>query len=332
MPVDLDALWRVIEVQPATPGNVRTHATGRSTAAGEILVAVDEDGARAVLFPGGAEDAFAPDSSTNVHLGRRTLRWKDGEGDFVAVTCRVDRLKPVFSTLAEDMLEAASEAAEPGAVLRRVLDEWRDLLSAEPARLLPRHRVVGLVAELLTLHEVLRHDPDRDIDVWTGPGEALHDLRKGDRALEVKGSLVREGLYVEIHGLRQLEPPTGGELHLVLWRLEEDATGDITVADAVKTILELGVNRHDFLELLGRVGYDVADEAEYAKRRFRCVERRIYAVDETFPRIVPSSLVEGDAPPGVLLVRYTVDLTGASPPALSSEDADATLAVFGAGP
>lgn len=331
MAVDLDAVWRVIEALPATQGIVRTHGTGRNTAGGEILVSIDEDGARALLFPTADGEGFAPDASTKVHLGTRLLRWSGGEGEFVAVTCQVDRLKPVFTTLAEDMLEAADGAARPGAVLRRVLDEWRDLLSAEARSLLPRHRIVGLIAELLTLLDVLRYDPARDVGVWTGPEEALHDLRRADSALEVKGSLIREGLYVEIHGLRQLEAPPGGDLHLLLHRLEEDPGGDITLPNVVREILDLGVNRHEFIDLLGRAGYDVADEADYVTRRFRRVELRAYRVDDGFPRIVPGSFMSGDAPAGVMLVRYTVDLTGPAPQPMTENDIDDVLVAFGGG-
>jgi hypothetical protein len=331
MRIDLDALWRVIEALPVTPGNVRTHGTGRNTAEGEILVAVDENGARTLLFPVGDDDGFAPDSSTKVHLGTRLLRWSGGEGTFVAVTCQVDRLKPVFTTLAEDMLEAAEGATNPGAVIRQILDEWRDLLSAEAGSLLPRHRVVGLIAELLTLRDVLSHDPTRDVGVWTGPDEALHDLRRAGSALEVKGSLIREGLYVEIHGLRQLEAPAGGDLHLLLHRLEEDPGGDLSLPGLVHEILDLGVSRHEFVELLGRAGYDIADEADYATRRFRRVEARGYKIDEAFPRVVPGSFSAGDAPAGVMLVRYTVDLTGPSPTPMAEHEIEDLLADFGGG-
>jgi hypothetical protein len=329
MPVDLDALWRVIEAQPATPGTVKTHGTGRNAGGGEILVAIDEDGARALLFPVAEDDNFAPDTSTKVNLRRRTLRWSGGEGEFIAVTCRVDHLKPVFTTLAGDMLEAGSRSPQPGVVLRQVLEEWRDLLSAERRSILPRHSIVGLVAELMTLREVLRGDSHRDVSAWTGPDESLHDFRKGSHALEVKGSLIREGLYAEIHGLRQLEPPAGGDLHLLFFRFEEAPDGELSLPDLVRDIVELGVDRREFVDRLARAGYHLSDEEAYSTIRLHCVERRVYGIDESFPRVIPRSFVVGDAPPGVILVRYTVDLTGASPAPLPPPAADRILAAFG---
>jgi hypothetical protein len=330
---DLDAMWRVLEVQPASPGAVRTRGTGQSTAAGKILVAVDEHGARAVLFPTSDDDAFAPDVSTKVHLERRDLRWQGGEEAFVTVTCVVERLNPVFTTLAEDMLEAASGSSRPGTVLRRVLDEWRDLLAAETKPLLSRQKLIGLIAELVTVREVIRHDPHRDITVWTGPDAAVHDLRKDGRALEVKGSLLREGLLIEVHSVHQLEAPQpDGELHLVFYRFEEVPDGELTAPDLVREILGLSVDRHEFIERLGLAGYDMAEEAEYAQRRFRLAERRVYAVDDDFPRLVPKSFVGGNVPAGILLVRYTIDLAGSTPIALPLDEADREFAKFGEAP
>ena len=58
------------------------------------LVAVNEAGARTLLFPVETGEAFAPDRSTKVWLGRRVLRWAGGEGEFVTVTCehKIDML------------------------------------------------------------------------------------------------------------------------------------------------------------------------------------------------------------------------------------------------
>ena len=121
-PLDLDPLWQVAELRRSPGRKGRAHGTGAFTADGEILVAVDEDGSRAVLFPTSDSDAFAPDTSTKVHLSRRNLRIDGKKQGFVAVTCRVVRLNPVFNTLAMDMIQSADGANSPGAVVRQILN------------------------------------------------------------------------------------------------------------------------------------------------------------------------------------------------------------------
>ncbi|BBZ20886.1 hypothetical protein MGAD_52210 [Mycolicibacterium gadium] len=323
--MDLDPLWQVAEAQPSLPGRGRAHGTDFSTACGEILIAVNEDGSRAVLFPTESDDAFASDTTTKVQVTKRTLRFDGDEAVYVAVSCSADRLNGVFTTLAAEMIQASEGVSRPSAVILATLDEWRDLLSGEKSEILTESKLVGLAAELLTLLAVLSSDPHRDVTVWTGPQGALHDIRRGPEALEVKGTLSREGLSVEIHGLRQLEPPTDGRLHLVVFRLERDVEHGFSVPDLVRSILDLGVSRLEFVKRLGHVGYDQADEANYAELRYAVVDRYVYAVDGTFPRIVRASLVAGDAPAGVTLLRYTVDLAGATPTPLSTTEADAAV-------
>lgn len=328
MNADLDTLWRVIEVQPELPGRIRTHGTGETTASGEILVAVDEVGRRSVLFPVKSGDTIAPDHSTKVHLDMRTLVEAGLELKFVSVSCDVERLSPVFTSLAEDMVRSAAGSQSPIDNVQKVLNEWRDLLSAERMPILPRKKLVGLIGELITLFDVISRDPQRDISVWKGPEEALHDIRAHHHAIEVKGSLVREGLFAQIHGVRQLEPPPNCDLHLFFHRLEEAPDGDITLPSLIRSILALNVHSPDFIDRLNLAGYDLKLEEEYEKLRFRRVETRVFAIDDSFPRIVPNLFAAGVEPAGVLRIAYTVDLTGPVPVPLSPEEVDAVLGAF----
>ena len=132
---------------------------GNLTAAGEILVAIDENGSRAVLFPTAADDSFSADTSTKVHVTRRTLRTGERDQTFVVVNCSVARLHPVFATLAAEMIWASADSPTPGATVRRILDEWRDLLSGERREPPTQPQLVGLAAELMTRTKFWRTIP-----------------------------------------------------------------------------------------------------------------------------------------------------------------------------
>lgn len=323
--LDLDPIWRVVEAQVPEPGRGRFLGVGIHTAEGEILAAVDEDGARVVLLPALADEPFASDTSTKVHLTRRTLRTNSGDQTYIAVTCNADRVKPAFTTMAAEMIIASENATQPGTVVSRLLNDWRDLLSGQQRPILTESKLVGLAAELVTLQQALSSDPTRDIGVWTGPEQAVHDFQRGGSALEVKGTLNREGLIVRIHGLRQLEAPQNGTLHLVVYRFEEAQGHGASIPDLVRAVMSLGVAPHEFVRRLGLLGYDMADEAVYADFRLSTVERRVYRVDDQFPRVIRNSLVGGDVPLGVMSIRYSVDLTGPSPSPLPYGEADVAL-------
>lgn len=328
---DLDVVWAVLETQDADVDGLRVRGTGVDLPAGEVLVASGADGHRHVLLPLPAGAAFAQDSSTRgVHITRRRLDTGRGIEEFVDVECRLAHLNPVFATLAQDMLDAAVASPEqPATACRVVLDRWREFLGAERSPLLSEERAVGLLAELLVLIGVLVHDPDRRLDVWAGPSGAAHDLRRGAHAIEVKGTQVREGKFVQIHGAEQLVAPEGGTLHLAWYRFERDDTSPLSLPAAVREIGGLGVDNLVLTERLALAGYDPVHAEEYERRRYRPVENRLYTVGPTFPRVVPSSFSEGAVPPGVLRLRYTVDLTNEPPEPLSEAEADAVHRTMG---
>jgi hypothetical protein len=73
------------------------------------------------------------------------------------------------------------------------------------------------------------------------------------------------------------------------------------------------------------------DSPAYASIRFAVVEQLLYRVDESFPRIVPSSFSTGSTPPGIVRVDYIIDLTGDSPAPLDEPQAIAAIRALGAG-
>lgn len=323
---DLDLLWKVLENETRDPGVGKYLDVGASTATGEVLVSVDESGARVILLPTSPDEPFAPDTSTKVHITRRLLRTSRGDQTFVAVTCQADQVKAAFTTMASQMISASEGSAGPGSVVSRLLNEWRDLLSGNQPSVLTDQKLVGVAAELLTLLKVLPSDPERDISVWKGPGNTVHDIQRGKSALEVKGTLSREALIVQIHGLRQLESPADGTLHLVVYRFEESSDNTaFSIPDLVRAVVDLGVSKPEFVRRLERVGYYLAAEDFYSDFRIKTTELRVYAVNDQFPRIVRDSFIEGDAPLGVLSMRYSVDLTGPSPSPLASEAAEEVI-------
>ncbi len=322
---DLEVVWAVLETQEGDVDGLRVSGTGVALPAGEVLVASAGDGHRHVLLPLQDGAAFAADTATRgVHITRRRLDTGRGIAEFVDVECRLTHLNPVFATLAEDMLQAAVDAPEhPATACRIVLDRWREFLGTDRSPLLSEERTVGLLAELLELLAVLQHDPGRRIDVWTGPGGATHDLRRGPHAIEVKGTQIREGKFIEIHGLEQLVPPPAGTLHIAWHRFERDDTSALSLPAVIREIRGQGVDNLALIERLALAGYDPAQADEYERRRYRTVASRLYRVDDTFPRIVPASFAGGDAPPGVLRLRYTIDLTNEPPVPVGDHDADA---------
>ncbi|MFP4512484.1 MAG: PD-(D/E)XK motif protein, partial [Acidimicrobiales bacterium] len=230
-------------------------------------------------------------------------------------------LSEEFRRLTADM--AARIEAEPSSANRichQVLGRWRELLHGRRPALGPE-ALTGLFGELHALHQVVERDPARRIELWTGPTGAPHDLTTPSAELEVKATRRREGRFVEIHGLDQLQPPEDGTLHLLYLRVEERDQGR-TVSDLVESLRSLGVDSSRLDQLLDQSGWS---EDEPDDDRLAIVEERMYLVDDSFPKIVPQSFVGGAPPDGVMQLRYTVDLTGPVPRCLQTRDHEFVL-------
>lgn len=310
--------WAVLAAATRRPAAVRVEPTDVAAEHGPVLAGLDIHGGRHVLVPVPDPASVREDRrSAGVQIRAATLEEDGHQSYFLDVVCLVPRLNDLFATVAVEMLEGIEESpAEAPRVCRDVLERWRELLDRPDTRLLGPEQLGGLYGELTIVAELIRRQPASGLDAWTGPTRTEHDFVRGDKALEVKATTTREGRIVQIHGATQLDPPPGGILFFAFIRLDVGGEGQ-SVPALVDAILDAGADRRTLHELLARAGYDGADALEYDRPRFAVTERRLYAVDDGFPRIVPSSFPGGDLPAGVLRLRYDIDLTGEPPTPLS---------------
>jgi hypothetical protein len=147
----------------------------------------------------------------------------------------------------------------------------------------------------------------------------------GSTAVEVKTTTRREGRFVEIHAAEQLVAPESGRLFLGYTRLAKDPDGQ-SVPELVEALIAAGVQSAEVVARLEQLGWKSDDIDNYDAQRFIVTDHDLYAVDDAFPRVVPGSFIHGTVPPGVLGLRYTVDLTGPYPQPLTELGSDAAIA------
>ena len=309
---DLHARWTVLQTEAAkAESGIEAAGTGVRVEAGEILVGVDSEGRRNLLIPLEPGEAFAEDrSGRSVHL----LKVSQGRQTFLAAVCLQADLEQVFAQFASELLAEAVGARSPAKATVACLDRWRKLFSlADSAGVLTEPKLIGLLAELYVLEMIVGLDDQRRLSPWTGPTGSQHDFRCGADAIEVKGTLTREGRVVSISSVEQLVPPPAGHLHLAHFRFEADPSGDSLPA-LVGRILALGVEPGPLRGLLQDAGYREAESAHYDNRRYSIRERRVYDVlGDSFPRVVPGSFTGGVVPPGTLRLKYSIDLSNEPP-------------------
>lgn len=279
------------------------------TAHGPTVVGVDGmGGVHLLLAVDGREHGGKFARGASVSASRRTLLLHEREIAFVDVACRVPHLRRLFSMLCTDILERIIDRPDdPEDIVVDALDEWRALL-AKAAAPLDERRARGLFGELHQLALLLELD-DRAVDCWRGPESGEHDLVRESLSIEVK-SQARKANLVEINGLGQLAAPRGGELALVVQVVESrpDGTSLAAMVDRVATLARDRGQFFDRLALLGILRNDPALET-FA---FEVTDERWFSVDDGFPRLVSTDLVDGRLHPAIRTLSYVVDLSTAS--------------------
>ena len=304
--------WAVLGAASADERVIRVEPTGVRVAAGDVLAGLDISGGRHLLVP--EANPFREDRrSAGVQIRRTILEEAGSQLPFVDVVCLVPRLNDLFAEVASDMLEAlVLDPSDPPHTCQETLERWRELLERPDPRVLGPQQLAGLFGEMLYVSEIVSRNRRHGIDAWTGPAKKQHDFARDATALEVKTTTIREGRLIQIHGDEQLEAPSGGDLFLAFVRLDVESSG-MSVPQLVEKILNQGVERRTFLDLLSQAGYDPAKAAEYERPLFTAREQRLYAVVHGFPRIVGDSFALGRVPPGVLRLRYDIDVTNEPP-------------------
>lgn len=226
---------------------------------------------------------------------------EEGRRDWLDVVCTDARLLRTFLSLVGEMIDRSDDSGRPSIdELVEVLESWRAALARERTAM-DRNRLVGLFGELTVLEKLAAKDPQAAFASWTGRKGAAHDFARAN-ALEVKTLMGDGSPVVTVHGETQLDPPPSGGLHLVAFRIVDDAEGE-SLEELTSRIAAHGIPYEEILRTLG----DDAPGADDRRRRFHISEIRLHEVTEDFPGLRASRLAP-ETLRGVSSINYQLTL------------------------
>ncbi len=282
-----------------------------------LLAGVAPTGERCflIMLPDGER---AAEDSRSRGLRVNTLEMEDSDGQrgiYTLVTCLDPNGHDAFDLIGRELASALTTLA-PAEAISRVLGKWRRFWGQASRRLLSREEQIGLLAELHFLARWLVPAAGTAAALrWRGPYSARHDFEWAGRSVEVKGVTTVSRFACRISSIDQLEPPSTGDLLLFVLRLREEAGGAITLPVLIsecRSALNADPDSVGIFETaLLQTGYSSADDAEYAQHRWRAVDERLYAIDDSFPRLRARQL-SGEIPSAVSEISYTLDLAAIS--------------------
>lgn len=313
-------LWAALRtVRPVGDDALASVAIEVNGVATPLSAAIDSRGWLYLLLPVHAESVGAKPPDLNaLRVRHRCLE----SGDVIELSAPPSHER-VFTPFCREIVDAvALQQRDPWKAVGATIRAWQS--AWKPARqVMDKNTQVGLFGELVVLRRLMipALGPGA-VDQWSGPDQERHDFVGEVVRLEVKTTRKSRAEH-EISRLDQLSVPAGCKLLFVSIQIEETIGGAETLATELDAAVDLV--RHDAaaLDLLmaKMVQMDWSDEMQDSGEllRFNLRAAGIYIVDDDFPRL-PESF---KPPPGVVAVKYTVDL--ANLPTLDLDEAVALI-------
>lgn len=219
----------------------------------------------------------------------------------------------LLSTSSSDIMNPFSSFCEafvnPGedGMIRKAIDsspidwwkDWKELLGNKNID----SRVYDTLGELCVLKYAVQNNEEPH---WNGPDRASYDIETAERFLEVKSSVVRGKRQITISSQFQLYPHK--PLYIVFCLFESTILSGISIDSILSDFDQMGYNTELLNSKLELNGFEKGMSSR--KKTFILHEMLLYKVDSSFPKITPSSFVNGVLPEGIADVSYTVDLLG----------------------
>jgi len=236
-------------------------------------------------------------NSCNFRTG--TLSLNGFPANYLMLISAFEEYRYEFASLCAEFVDSGKDGVNRQSILQNPLDwweNWRGLVGNTNKD----KRVYNVIAEMMVLEHKLKTDPSAE---WTATRMGSHDIECDSESCEVKSTCKRYGAEVVIAGQHQLEH--NKPLFLYFCRMEESLEG-VSINDMQKRLANAGYDAGKLeIEIEGQ-GFERGSSIRNKKYKF--LEKRKFAVDESFPAITKHSFKTDCFPVGIVHIQYTVDL------------------------
>lgn len=223
------------------------------------------------------------------------------EKKYLILSCMLDSLRYEFATVCAQFIEPGIDGIDRKNLIAQPLEwwkRWRELLG----NAISNKEAYSVIAEMLVLDRLFVNDKSVE---WTAINAGSHDIEGDNNSYEVKSTIKRYGSTITISGQHQLQSKK--KLQIYFCRFEKSKEG-ISVNNLVKELLIHGYDRDKLEKELYQLGYEKGSSIREVK--YKVLEKRIYEVNDEFPKITNTSFKENHIPDSIIQITYTIDLDG----------------------
>lgn len=264
------------------------------------------DDSYGVAIPYAGDDEIN-ESFANAKIQSMMIMFPEGDSYRALVLTATDEtIKSPFSALCAAFVDPGNDGELRMRIEVSPLSWWKDWKELLGNRNIDA-RIYDVLGELCALKYAVLHYENAE---WNGPDGASYDIETDKGYIEVKSSINRSRREVTISSQLQLFPPDK-PLELILCRFEPSILSGNSIDSLLTEFEEKGYNTELLNHKLELKGFEKNMSAR--KKTFILHEMLLYAINDDFPRITPSSFIGGVMPEGILKISYTVDLAGLTP-------------------
>ena len=238
---------------------------------------------------------------SNAHLvSARTVVGGSPKNLLMLISCR-EEFRNEFATVCAQFIDPGKKGEDRLALIDNPIvwwEKWKTLLGNASLDKTP----YSVLCEMLVLKHVLTFDPTA---FWTASKAGTHDIESDTHSYEVKSTIIRYGAHLSISSQFQLLTPKPLDLYFI--RVEESPTG-VSINDVVGELTFLGYDEYLLEEQLTRFHFEKGSSDR--DKRYSLLEKRMYTVDDEFPKITARSFKDDVIPQGIVEINYVVDLDG----------------------
>ena len=277
------------------PGYRRLNSTGEYAA-----YVIKDNGMYGVAVPYTDSDMISEKFSSCRMISHEM--YIDGkQGAFLLLVCYEYKLRNEFATLCTQFVDPG----EYGNSRKKLVSDprgwwelWCELLGNKMSDKSP----YAEIAEMLVLDHLYQQDTSVK---WTAKESGSHDIESDSGSYEVKSTVSRYDAEITITGQHQLFSERGLDLYFL--RLEKSSSG-VCIDDVKDQLVKHGYDEGLIEDQLIKAGFEMGTGTR--KQKYKVLEKRVYAVDEKFPKITNDSFVSGHIPESISRISYNINLNG----------------------
>ena len=217
-------------------------------------------------------------------------------------------LEDLFFKFCDDMVEKTRDVPDATLGYNAIIERfslWKKLFVSSNNEILSEEKIMGLIGELLFLKNILfkKYGIEKAIEGWSGQDRTRKDFSYEDKWYEAKAISFNKDT-VSISSLEQLDSEISGELAIILLEKMSPSYLGVTLNQLFLDIFEAIPNQFAkelFLSKIESSGYSY--NIAYDSFVYTLKNIRRFIVDNTFPKLTPSSV-----PIGIVSAKYEISL------------------------